>query len=415
MDILPHCAIIIAPDCDYDWVLDQLQNGQLLKEHITLPNAPGVLFAQSTINRMITEELLHDQFLVTTAQNKSLQSMSSGEQKKTLLQYLIAKQPGFMVIDNVLDNLDTAAQQMIQNEIAAIANHTLIIQVLHRKKDVLPGIRQVFTIQKNKVVTQQSVQAFLQSNTQTSSQYFTDAIPPSLHQYNLSGCTLVELKNVSVQYDGRPIISNISWSIKPGEFWQLIGPNGSGKSTILSLLTGDNPKGYGQNITLFGMKKGSGESVWDIKKNIGYLNATLTQFFPRLDSVEKMLLSGFFDSIGLYQIPNETQQKTALAWLTLLGLADKRHAPFCFLPPGMQRMVTVARAMIKHPPLLILDEPATGLDDTDVELFTALVNKIAAETTTAIIYVAHRPENGLHPQFVYELVPDLKGSVGSMK
>jgi molybdate transport system ATP-binding protein len=178
------------------------------------------------------------------------------------------------------------------------------------------------------------------------------------------------------------------------------------------LITGDNPKGYGQDLFLFGMKKGNGETVWDIKQNIGYLNATMAQFFPRLDSVEKMVLSGFFDSIGLYTIPNETQVKTAHAWLQTIGLYKERNAPFCFLPLGKQRMVLVARAMVKHPPLLILDEPASGLDDNSVALFTALINKIAAESTTAILYVSHRPEQGLTPQYVFQLLLGANGSEG---
>ena len=204
-----------------------------------------------------------------------------------------------------------------------------------------------------------------------------------MQTYNLADGALVHLQDVVVSYNGRAILNKINWTINPGEFWQLVGPNGSGKSTILSLITGDNPKGYGQNLVLFGIKKGSGEAVWDIKKNIGYLNATMTQFFPRLDSVEKMVLSGFFDSIGLYSMPNETQIKTAQQWLKIIGLYKERNAAFCFLPLGRQRMVMVARAMVKHPPLLILDEPTIGLDDDNIILFTALINKIATESNRA--------------------------------
>ena len=415
MSKIKHCAVDIIADCNYDLVVENLLNGSLLKGYIELPKATGALYSHITIDRMIEEELLHDHFEITSFQNSSLKSMSSGEQKKALLQWLVNKKPGFIVMDNVLDNLDAAAQENILPALNKVASHTLIIQVISRKKDILPFIGTVFTITNNIVFKEQSLQQFLQEKNECNKNIPGENIPAALEKINLPAGPLVQLHNVSVSYDGRPILNKINWTINAGEFWQLAGPNGSGKSTILSLITGDNPKGYGEKLFLFGIKKGSGETVWDIKKNIGYLTPTMTQFFPRLDSVEKMVLSGFFDSIGLYRVPNETQIKTADAWLRTIGLYEERYAPFCFLPLAKQRMVLVARAMVKHPPLLILDEPASGLNDDHVILFTALINKIAAATTTAILYVSHRPEAGLEPAHVFELLPHANGSSGIIR
>ncbi len=412
MKDIQHCAIDIAADCNYDWVIENLLNRNLLQHHIDLPKGEGALYSHLAINKIIEEELLHDHFEITTATNKSLKSMSSGEQKKALLHYLINKKPAFIVMDNVLDNLDVAAQENISFTLKNIAADILIIQVITRKKDILPFIEKVLLIKNNKLFKEEPLANYLKESGEKDTNYFPGSIPAALQTYTLPNGPLVQLQEVSVSYEERKILNEVSWTIMPGEFWQLAGPNGSGKSTILSLITGDNPKGYGQNLTLFGIKKGSGEAVWDIKQNIGYLTPTMTQFFPRLDSVERMVLSGFFDSIGLYNTPNETQVKTAQSWLHLIGLYEERNAPFCFLPLGKQRMVLVARAMVKHPPLLILDEPASGLDDDNVLLFTALINKVAAESTTAIIYVSHRPEQGLTPQYVFELQPGANGSAG---
>lgn len=415
MDNIQHYAIDIADECNYNFVIENLLNGNLLQHHIALPKAAGALYSHITINKIIEEELLHDHFEITTATNTSLKSMSSGEQKKALLQYLINKKPGFIVVDNVLDNLDAAAQDDMLSSLKEIAADVLIIQIINRRKDILPFIEKVFTIKNNKVSKEENISDYLKEKNQTGTVRFPEIIPAALHRYTLPKTPLIQLKGVSVSYEGRKILNDINWTINPGEFWQLAGPNGSGKSTILSLITGDNPKGYGQNLMLFGIKKGSGETVWDIKQNIGYLTPTMTQFFPRLDSAEKMVLSGFFDSVGLYCIPNETQVKTAQHWLQLIGLYEERNQPFCFLPLGKQRMVLVARAMVKHPPLLILDEPASGLNDDDIMIFTSLINKIAAESTTAIVYVSHRPEQGLAPQYVFELQPGANGSSGSIK
>ena len=415
MNEIKHCAIDIGADCDYDWVIENLLNGNLMQNCSGLQHTTGLLYSHITINKIIEEELLHDYYQITTATNNSLKSMSSGEQKKALLQYIINKQPGFIVIDNVLDNLDATAQENILLSLQQITAHTLIMQIINRKKDILPFIAQVFSIANNKIFKEQTLDNYLKEHSAVNENHFPENIPPALHAYTLPAGPLVQLHDVSVSYDGRPILNKINWTINAGEFWQLCGPNGSGKSTILSLITGDNPKGYGQDIFLFGMKKGSGETVWDIKKNIGYLNSTMTQFFPRLDSIEKMVLSGFFDSIGLYCIPNETQIKTAQAWLQTIRLFEERNKPFCFLPLGKQRMVLVARAMVKHPPLLILDEPTSGLDDDNAIIFAALINKIATESTTAILYVSHREEKGLNPQHAMELIPDANGATGKIK
>jgi molybdate transport system ATP-binding protein len=414
MNLLKHFAINIAPNCNYNEVITNILSGNLLQPVIVLTALQGALYADAAVNAIVAEELWHDKFEITTASNNSLKSMSSGEQKKALLQYIIAKKPGFIVVDNIPDNLDTEAQQNIVTVLQQIASHTIIIQIIHRKKDLLPFINAVVTINNNVFLKQQSIAEYLQIENTTNKKYFTEDIPPALHHYDLPAGPLVQLTNVSVSYYGRPILQNINWKINAGEFWQLTGANGTGKSTILSLITGDNPKGYGQNLLLFGYKKGSGESVWDIKKYIGYLTPNMAQFFPRPDSVEKMLLSGFFDSVGLYNIPNETQIKTVHQWLQFIGMYDNRNVPFCFLPLGKQRMVLVARAMVKHPPLLILDEPTAGLDDESVTLFTHLINSIAAKSTSAIIYVSHQKEEGLNPKYIFKLTAGSNGSMGNV-
>jgi len=244
---------------------------------------------------------------------------------------------------------------------------------------------------------------------------FVEALPKPYRPISENINPLLKFNKVSVTYNDRPILNNISWEIKRGEFWQLIGANGSGKSTILSMIYGDNPKAFGQDITLFGVKKGSGESVWDIKRKIGYFSSEMLRGFKRLDAVGNMIVSGFFDSVGLYKEPTNEQIKITEQWLHVLQLFDLRKQPFLSLSKGHQRLVLIARAMVKQPPLLILDEPTNGLDDFDAKLFTELINKIATETDTAILYVSHRKEAGLNPNFIYELVADKAGSFGKQE
>lgn len=241
---------------------------------------------------------------------------------------------------------------------------------------------------------------------------FLEALPKSNKVVSDQINPLVKFNNVTVAYGERTILKDISWKIKCGEFWELLGPNGSGKSTILSMIFGDNPKAYRQDITLFGIKKGSGESVWEIKEKIGYFSSDMLRGFKRSDSIGNMIVSGFFDSIGLYKTPTNAQIKVAHQWLHVLQMFDIRKQSFLSLSNGYQRLVLIARAMVKQPPLLILDEPTNGLDDFDAKLFVELINKIASETKTAILYVSHRKEEGLKPDFVYELTLNKTGSTG---
>nr|WP_284698365.1 ATP-binding cassette domain-containing protein [Algibacter sp.] len=239
-------------------------------------------------------------------------------------------------------------------------------------------------------------------------------IPKSYKLENRNFKSLIKLKNVNVSYGQRPILKNIYWKIKPNEFWQLIGPNGSGKSTILTLISGDNPKGFLQDMTLFGMKKGSGETVWDIKKHIGFFSSEMLHGFKRSDTIENMIISGFLDSIGLYKYPTDIQIDIAQKWLYVLNMFQLKDEYFNSLSNGHKRLVLIARAMVKHPPLLILDEPTNGLDDNDSEILAKLINKISEETNTAIIYVSHRKEAHINPNYVYELFPDKTGSTGKI-
>jgi molybdate transport system ATP-binding protein len=180
------------------------------------------------------------------------------------------------------------------------------------------------------------------------------------------------------------------------------------------MIAGDNPKAYGQNLFLFGKRKGSGETVWEIKEKIGYLTPAMTDLFNTRHTLEEMIVSGFFDSIGLYIKPSEIQLRLADEWLLLIEMLHLKNKPFCTLTLGQQRMALIARAMVKHPPLLILDEPTSGLDDHNVAVVTSLINKIAAESSTAILYVSHRAEEGLKPQFIFRLAASENGSTGAI-
>ncbi len=396
-------------------ILEQIMDNHFLQKDIDLSALQGALHSAITINTFVDDELRHDRYLIQTTENASLGSMSSGQQKKALLDYLIAQKPQYMVLDDLYSNIDKATQESITTTLVQLDETTLLIQLFFRKRDMLPCIEKVYSVDENNlIVNEQKAEAFQQSRTAIENQTQRFKLPKQYDENHVDINPLVQLNNVSVRYGEKKILNKVNWVIKSGEFWQLVGPNGSGKSTILSLITGDNPRAYGQDMVLFGRKKGSGESIWDIKKHIGYFTPSMIEQFTHDDTVENMIVSGLVDSIGLYSKPSDMQKDIARSWIEMLG-SSYRNKSFQRLSIGQQRMVMVVRAMVKHPPLLILDEPTIELDDENSSLFIEMVNAIAAERKIAILYVSHRDEQNLQPDMIFELLPRSEGSEGVVK
>jgi len=204
---------------------------------------------------------------------------------------------------------------------------------------------------------------------------------------------LVKLKAITIKYSDAVIVDGFNWTINPGQHWQLSGPNGSGKTGVLSLITGDHPQCYVNDIFVFGFQRGNGESIWQIKQFIGYVSTALQWEYRVSISCKNVIISGFFDSIGMYTKSTDNQKMIADQWLALLGMQDRADVPFNKLSYGDQRLLLIARAMVKHPPLLILDEPCLGLDDMNRQLVLALIEKICEGNETTVLYVNHHAED----------------------
>jgi molybdate transport system ATP-binding protein len=401
-----HIAIYISNKENKNKLLNRITSGELIKE---LFNLNGAVFSEIKLNKFIEEEIRYGHFDIQTKTKNSLRNSSEGERKKALLSHILLQNPDYIVLDNVFDSLDIKSQSEIKNKLIQLSNQLLVVQITTRKIDILSFIKKVFMLQDGKL----QFLDITKKNKEPSGRVIRN-IPKSYKLEKKNFKSLIKLQNVNVSYGQRLILKNIYWEIKPNEFWQLIGPNGSGKSTILTLISGDNPKGFLQDMTLFGMKKGSGETVWDIKRHIGFFSSEMLIGFKRSDTIENMIISGFSDSIGLYNDPTDIQIDIAQKWLHVLNMFQLKDEYFNSLSNGHKRLVLIARAMVKHPPLLILDEPTNGLDDNDSEILAKLINKISEETNTAIIYVSHRKEAHINPNYVYELVPCKTGSTGKI-
>lgn len=378
-------------------------------------------FSLSEIQHFLEEEQKHDDYILTQhcidghGRIRRLTSFSSGQQKQLLLQYLRKQKLDCLVLDKPYDCLDVQSQNNLEKELLKLADEMELIQIFKIRDEVLPCIEKFCLIEDEEVVFQGSVQEYdTFFYTQLKPYVFEGVLPQALDRIEVKN-PLVKFTDVNIFYEQtRQIVKNINWEINKGEFWHLKGPNGAGKTSLLTMITGDNPKAFGEDIMLFGRKKGTGETVWELKKKIGYFSPSLVQNFSKLFTLQHMVLSGFYDSIGLYEKPTGHEIYEADKWLDLVGLKDKKQSYFVRLSPEMQRIVLIIRAMVKQPPLLILDEPTNELDDVATSMLTAFINKIHQETDTTILYVSHRMLRGLHPDKVFELIPTEKGSIGKV-
>jgi len=410
MNTATHWNLLLSDQINKKALIESILSGNAVDELAPFNSLKGILFSDLAIDQFIQKEFQYEEFITAVNTNRKLNTFSSGERKKVFLNYCIEQKPDYIIFDNPLDHLDQASRITLLESLEVLANDIIIIQLVNRAADLLSFIDNKRQINSNSFALEKI--AVGNNNTITFSK---SGIPQPAQAIDYTHPVLIELNDVSVLYGERKIVNNINWKIQQGEFWQLIGPNGSGKSTILSLIYGDNPKGYGQNLYLFGRKKGSGESIWEIKKNIGYFSTNMTSLFKGAYTLEQMILSGFFDSIGLYDLPTTLHKKIANEWLELIEMSHLKKVRFDRLSIGQQRVAMIVRSVLKHPPLVILDEPVEGLDDENVALVIRLINLLKQESNMTIVYVSHRSEPELAPNSVFELIPSDDGSVGIIK
>ena len=203
---------------------------------------------------------------------------------------------------------------------------------------------------------------------------------------------VVRLNKVTIRYDERVILKDLDWVVKKGEKWALTGENGSGKSTLLSLVCADNPQSYACDISLFGRKRGSGESIWEIKKRIGYVSPEIHRAYLKNLPAIDIVASGLHDSVGLYVRPRPEEKSVCEEWMQTFGIAGLKDRSFLQLSSGEQRLVLLARAFVKNPDLLILDEPFHGLDDENRRLVKEVVENFSNQKDKTLIMVSHYPE-----------------------
>jgi molybdate transport system ATP-binding protein len=363
------------------------------------------------LNQTLLTRVL-DVFALTDRLQRPFRALSTGETRKLLLAKALMSQPTLLILDEPWDGLDKQACADFNELLKEVCIQTTLVLVLNRFCEIPSFCQQLVLMQSGSIVWQKSIDADLaeQLNHIRQLQHMQqqDLILPAKDSDSFAphpldiAAPLVKLNNVKVKYAENIVFSHLNWTIYPQQHWHVTGPNGSGKTCLLNLITGDHPQCYVNDIYVFGYQRGNGESIWQIKQYIGYLSNAFHLDYRVNCSLLNVVLSGFYDSIGLYQKATKRQMLLAQQWLALMGLAKQTATPFQELSFGDQRLVLIARAMVKHPALLILDEPCNGLDDINRLKVLALIELLAREGTTTLLYVNHHQEDVI-PSIKYHL------------
>ncbi len=326
---------------------------------------------------------------------KPFKILSTGETRKVLMARALMLKPHVMLLDEPYAGLDISSQAHLSKVLNTLVEQGMSIILFDFYHQSLPrAIDNLVYMQEGSIVLSGKREQVIASEKwqQLNEHHYSlpHHLPDCLQYDNLDKDTpLVAMKDVSVSFEQKPVFNHLNWQFEQGQHWRIIGPNGCGKSTLLAMISGDSPKAYGKDIHLFGVKRGSGESIWDIKRHYGVVSAQLHRDYRVPTTLIQVVLSGFYDSIGLYDSPTRYQVNIAREWLVLLGLEQQENTYFNQLSYGEQRLVLIARAVVKLPMILILDEPCQGLDNHNRDKVLALMDYIAANSKTHLIFVSH--------------------------
>lgn len=329
---------------------------------------------------------------------KELIKLSNGETRRVRIARALLQRPALMLLDNPFIGLDVQARQTFHGIVNHVVQSGTTVVLVTSPGEIPDSITHVLHLEEGRVAGTYTRQAFQEQYREEAPAAAGLQIDTALLDRLTAGAPratfshIVRMADIHVKYGENVILDGISWTIRPHEQWALLGPNGSGKSTLLSLINADNPQAYANKIELFDRKRGSGESIWDIKQKIGFVSPELHQYFKSDATCLQVTGSGFFDTIGYLRTCTPEQLEKAQGWLQLLEIDGYAAEKFQQVPESVQRLVLLARALVKNPPLLIFDEPCQGLDVHQKNHFKAVIEELCRHLPVTLIYVTHYEE-----------------------
>lgn len=344
----------------------------------------------SAENMVLRESLFRD-FSIDALMDKLLVMLSSGELRRLQIVKALMTSPRVLIMDNPFIGLDAEMRHQLYELLKQLISERglQLILVLSREDEIPDFITHVVPVY-NKVVGGKIEKSLFPVATDVSCNI--GGVASGGVDSSDGKDVIIELRNVTLRYGERLIFENLNWTVCRGERWALHGRNGSGKSALLSLICADNPQSYACDISLFGQRRGMGESIWDIKRRIGYVSPEMHRAYLKdLPSIE-IVASGLHDSIGLYKRPRPEQMGVCKEWMQVFGIEELAERTFLTLSSGEQRLVLLARAFVKDPELLILDEPLHGLDTQRREQVRGIIDQFCIRPEKTLVMVTHYPE-----------------------
>jgi molybdate transport system ATP-binding protein len=339
---------------------------------------------------------LFDRLGITGLLDRPVRLLSAGEIRKVLIARALLADPTILVLDEPFAGLDGPSRETLLGLMrGAMESGIQMILVTHRGSEIPGEITHVLGVRGGRVAFQGPREDMLTPERVRSLYGEPEDSHPALSRAKImppaDSDAVIEMKDVTIRFGDVTVLDGVSWTVRRGERWAVIGPNGSGKTTLMRLITADHPQAYANEIRLFGRLRGSGESIWEIKKRIGLVSSEFQLRYRLPIGVLDVILSGFFDSVGLYCLATERQVTAAKEWMSRFGIGPLAGRMFDTLSYGERRLALLARAMVKEPELLVLDEPCQGLDRINRRRILDAVDQIADAKGTTVLFVTHRP------------------------
>ncbi len=376
-----------------DYYQQRYNRGDLSEKYATV----GEVFTQKCPTPNERQKALIGKLGLNSLWEKPLIYLSSGELRKVQIGKQLLCLPKVLIIDNPYIGLDTSARKMLDDILADLPQEIGLIIVVCRKEDIAPCCTHVVNVDHGIVEKKQAVISFQHLGSTSSHQEMSaeeQNLLTTLAQKGISpeSDTVIRFKDICISYDERTILKHINWDVRKGEHWALCGKNGSGKSTLLSLVLADNPMAYACDIELFGYRRGRGESIWDIKKHIGYVSPELHRTYRHDIPALSIVASGIFDTVGLYRKADGEAKTLCRLWMKLFRCEHLADRTYLSLSSGEQRLILLVRAFVKSPALLVLDEPFHGLDTLTRKHTRAIIEHYARMEGKTLIMVTHYAE-----------------------
>ncbi|MEO6812608.1 MAG: ATP-binding cassette domain-containing protein [Ginsengibacter sp.] len=345
------------------------------------PSSNHSLGNREQIMKVLRVKHLSDEHLI---------KLSNGETRRVLIAALLLRSPVMLLLDHPFTGLDTQSRAELKSIINKISNSGTTIVISTSTHELPDCITHIAVFNKEDKIENFSKKDFNPEENATLKEVNKSALKVLLKEDHYADYEkIVSMKNVTLKFDGKIILDKINWTIRQGERWSLSGPNGSGKTSLLSLINGDNPQAFANDIILFDRKRGSGESIWDIKNKIGFFSPEMFQYFPMETSCLHAVESGFYDTMGLFRQSNPSLASKSFLWMEIMGIGHLSQKLLRNVNAGEQRFCLLARALVKNPTLLIFDEPCQGLNDYDQLFFKKLLEYICEISNVTMIYVTH--------------------------